>query len=781
MTKMDAERLDIDKTLRFLTLEEKIDMLSGSDMWHTFGAGELPRARMADGPNGLRMTDGISASAVPATCYPTPSMLANSWDPALLYNVGAAIGREATAMGVNMLLAPCLNIKRNALGGRNFEFFSEDPMLNGELGKAFIHGVQSTGVGACVKHFAANNRETERMYSDSVTDARALREIYLKPFETALAAEPAAIMCAYNKVNGKYCSESAFLLKSVLRKEWEFKGVTLSDWGAVRNRATSLAAGLDLAMPYSPLFADDVKTALEYGEISEADIDDALRRILELVDNVYLEPYGDYDSDAHDKLSYNAAVDSVVLLKNENGFLPLTKNMRVAVIGAYAENAPVQGGGSSHVTALKYMSPLDAFAFRSVEVSYFRGYGKNAKENKAFYEEALAGAASSDAVIVYAGVPAPHEGADRTDLALPPEQNELITGLTNAGHRVVVVLCTPGAVQMPWINRVRAVVYGGLNGQNGATAAVDVLFGRVNPRGKLAETFPLEATDITRSRQDIYTESIFVGYRYYDSADKPVLFPFGHGLSFSDISYDGMRVKRLGGNEFEVSVTLTNNSARDAYETVQIYVSDRTGRIMCAKKQLAGFKKIHIEGKTSAVADIKLTKAAFEFFNAENEKFSICDGEFKIMCAASSADVKHEISVKVDGDHVGKTDVPASYKLPLSGVFSDDDFKALYGDELPDIPAPAKRGEFTLDNCINDMAKTAAGKIAVAAVRRKAKAYGAQGSPERDAFIASAMGTPLSAAAAMSDGAMSVNAAKGLVEAANGKIFKGIKLILKKN
>lgn len=778
---MDAERLDIDKTLRFLTLDEKINMLSGSGMWHTFGAGELPRARMADGPNGLRMTDGVDASAIPSTCYPTPSMLANSWDPALLYNVGAAIGREATAMGVNVLLAPGLNIKRNALGGRNFEYYSEDPLLNGELGKAFVLGVQSTGVGACVKHFAANNRETARMYSDSVTDARALREIYLKPFKIALDAEPVAVMCAYNKSNGKYCSENDFLLKSVLRDEWDYRGVTVSDWGAVHNRSVSLAAGLDLAMPYSPLFADDVRSALDRGEISEDDIDAALRRILELVDNVYLEPYGDYDGDAHDKLSYNAAVESVVLLKNDNGFLPLTKNMRVAVIGAYAENAPVQGGGSSHVTPLKYLSPLDAFAFRSVEVSYFRGYGKNAKENKALYEEALAGAALSDAVVVYVGVPAPHEGADRTELALPPEQNDLITGLTNAGHRVVVVLCTPGAVQMPWINRVRAVVYAGLNGQNGATAAIDVLFGRINPRGKLAETFPLEETAPSASRRDLYKESIFVGYRYYDSAEKPVLFPFGHGLSFSDISYDGMRVKRMSGNEFVASVTLTNNSTRDAYETVQIYVSDRTGRIMCAAKQLAGFKKVHVEGKTSTVADIKIGRTAFEFFNTDNGEFNVSDGEYKIMCAASSADIKHEISVKVDGDYFGKTDVPPSYKLPLSGKFDEDDFKTLYGSELPPDPAPAKRGEFTLDNCIEDMSKTAAGKAAAAVVRRKAKAYGALGSPERNAFIASAMGTPLSAVAAMSDGSMSVNAAKGLVEAANGKIFKGLKLILKKN
>lgn len=381
LLKMDAERLNIEKTLGALTVEEKLRMLVGDDMWHTFGAAELPRVRMSDGPCGLRMTDG-GPSALPATLFPTPSMLANSWDPALLYDVGAAIGAEATAVGVNLLLAPGLNIKRTPLCGRNFEYYSEDPYLSGTLGKAFVSGVQSTGVGACVKHFAANNTETLRMYSDSVVDARALNEIYLKPFEIALEAKPAAVMCAYNKLNGEYCSQNAHLLKTILRERFGYNGITLSDWGAVRDRAAALAAGLDLEMPYNAFSYDDLAYALDSGDITERDIDGALGRLLGLIDDVYLEPYGDFDADAHDRLAYFAAASSIVMLKND-GILPLTKDMKIAVVGEYAECAPLQGGGSSHVTPLRSVSPLEAFSHRGIDIAYYRGYSADKKKTRA--------------------------------------------------------------------------------------------------------------------------------------------------------------------------------------------------------------------------------------------------------------------------------------------------------------------------------------------------------------------------------------------------------------
>ncbi len=782
---MDSERLDIEKTLQYLTLDEKLHMLSGDGMWHTFGVGELPRVRMSDGPNGLRMTDGANTSAVPSTCYPTPAMLANSWDLALLYSVGAAIGKEATAMGVNLLLAPGVNIKRHPLGGRNFEYFSEDPMLSGELGKAFISGVQSTGVGACVKHFAANSQETWRMYSDSVVDPRALREIYLKPFETALKAEPAAVMCAYNKLNGVYCSQNEFLLKDILRETFAYKGMTVSDWGAVHDRAAALNAGLDLEMPDSlGMSENELRAALDDGVITEETVDNSLRRELELIDNVYLEPFGDYDADAHDRLSYNAAVDSVVLLKNDNRFLPLTKDMKVAVMGSLAECAPIEGEGSSHVVPLKYLTPLDAFGQRSVEITYYKGYSEDPKENSALYDEALSGALTADAVIVYAGTDAPAEGADRRSLDLPDEQNKLILGLTNAGHRVIVVLVTPGPVSMPWIKRVRSVVYAGLNGQNGALAAVDVIYGRVNPRGKLAETFPIDAAELGTDfgeRRTLYRESIFVGYRYYDAIKRRVLFPFGHGLGFADISYGDVHVKRLGNNEFDVTVELANSSARDGYEIVQVYVSDRTGRVMCAEKQLAGFKKVFIEGMTATSATIHIDAHAFEFFNVAKNTFSTCDGEFKIMVGASSADIKKEISVKIDGDFTDRTDIPQSYRLPLRQNITDDDFKTLYGAELPeDTPRPVK-GEYTLDSCVDDIKHCIAGRIALGAIKKRAKNIGKPGSVEREAFINSAALTPLYAVVAMSDGAITAKTALGMVEMANGKFFKGIKTMLKKD
>ena len=780
---MDAERLDIDKTLEYLTLDEKLRMLCGDGMWHTFGAGELPRVRMADGPNGLRMADGAMSSAAPATCFPTPSVLANSWDPAVLYTVGAAIGKEATAMGVNLLLAPGLNIKRSPLGGRNFEYYSEDPILSGELGKAFVSGVQSTGVGACIKHFAANNQESYRMYSDSVVDMRALRELYLRPFEIAVQAEPAAVMCAYNKLNGTYCTENEFLLKRVLRGDFAYKGVTLSDWGAVHDRVRALKAGLDLEMPDSHgLFADSLKAALDSGEITENTIDESLRRILELTDNVYLEPYGDFDADAHDRISYNAAAASIVLLKNEGGMLPLTRDMRVVVCGELAENAPIQGGGSSHVTALKTVSPLEAFAGRSIEITYFRGYSSDRKENDRLQAEALDGAKNADAVLVYAGIAESHEGIDRKSLDLPPEQNELISKLAASGLRVTVVLAAPGAVTMPWLNRVRAVVFCGLCGGNGAAAAVDVLYGRINPRGRLAETFPLETPDFSDDfgrYRALYRESLFVGYRYYDAANVRVLFPFGHGLSYSDISYgDASLTERDNG--FDVSVVLTNNSVRDGYETVQIYVSDKTGRVLCAPKQLAGFRKVFVEGKTSVTATVHIPRRAFMFFDTESDGYRTCDGEYTVIVAASAKDVRQELKVMLDGDYKSSKSFPDSYKTPRRVKLTDADFEALYGSPIPPEAPRPKKGEFTLDSCINDIKSTFAGKCAMLAVKKLAPKKRDVSAEEREAYITTAVNIPIGVSAAMSDGSMTVNTAKGLIEMANGKIIKGIKLMMTK-
>ena len=767
---MEAERLDIRKTLAYLTREEKLKMLSGDGMWHTFGTGELPQIRMADGPNGLRMANGASGAAVPATCFPTLGMLANSWDAALCYSIGAAIGREATALGVNVVLAPALNIKRNPLGGRNFEYLSEDPLLAGELGKAFTSGVQSTGVGACIKHFAANSQEGMRMYSDSIVDARALREIYLKPFEIAMQAEPAAVMCAYNKLNGTYCSENEFLLKTILRDTWKYDGVTVSDWGAVHDRAKALKAGLDLAMPCTDdRYYDALVAALESGEITEQDIDDSLARILKLIDDRYLEPYGDIDGEMHERVAYNAAAASLVLLKNENEFLPLTKDMKVAVCGEYFISAPIQGGGSSHVNALKDITPLGAFVQRAIEVKYIDDYVA------AVYQTD-----DCDAVIVYVGQPAPAEGVDRETLCLSVKQDNLISELTAAGRKVVVVLCSAGPVLMPWINRVQAVLYAGLNGECGALAAVDALYGRINPCGRLAETFPLlqESNADFGGDRAVYRESIFVGYRYYDSVEKPVLFPFGHGLSFCDVRYDDFHVKRRNDDGFDVTVTLTNLSARDAYETVQVYVSDRTGRIICANKQLAGYAKTFVEGQTTTTATVRLNKSAFEFFNEQANAFDICDGEYKIIIAASATDIKKEFTVKVNGNYFGHGDT--KYIKPNRADITDAEFERIYGRPIPQAPAPAQRGTFTLDNCVDDIKDTFIGKIVKRAIMRRAKTIGPVGSVERESFTASATFTPLYAVSAMSDGDMPLSKAIGIVDMANGHFFRGLNAILKK-
>ncbi|MCH5161410.1 MAG: glycoside hydrolase family 3 C-terminal domain-containing protein [Clostridiales bacterium] len=785
---MNAEKLDIEKTLQALTKDEKLRMLTGDGMWHTFGAGELPRVRMSDGPTGLRMTSDATIAAIPATCFPTQSSLACSWDPALLYNVGAAMGREATALGVNLLLAPGVNIKRNPLGGRNFEYYSEDPFLSGTLGKAFIEGVQSTGVGACVKHFACNNQETDRMYYDAAVDPRALNELYLKPFEIALSAEPAAVMCAYNKLNGTYCSENDYLLTTVLRDRLNYNGVTLSDWGAVHKRSVSFKAGLDLEMPFSPFSYDDLDAALKDGDITEADIDNALRRMLNLIDNVYLEPYGDFDADAHDKLAYAAAAESVILLKNDNNFLPLTKAMKIAVMGSIAENAPIQGGGSSHVTELKKISPLDAFSSRSIDVAYYRGYSKNAKENALLHDEALTAATAADVVIVYAGNTSDEdasEGVDRKSIDLPEEQSALISALTNAGHRVVVVLVAGGPVAMPWSKRVRSIVYQGLSGAGGALATVDAMFGRINPQGRLPETFPHDLDDLniqnTQSRRVLYRESLFVGYKYYDAIERRVLFPFGHGLSYSNIVYEDFAITRVDDNEFEAAVTLCNRSPRDGYETVQIYVSDRTGRILAPRKQLAGYCKAFVEGGTKTKVVIRVPKSAFTFWNEDKRMFSTPDGEFKIIVAASATDIKFDSSVKINGDFNDIVAYPDVYKMPLISKITDSDFQSMYGAPLPTEECPTAKGSYTLDNCLNDVRHCLIGRIAYSIVKRRAKKEGEPGSTAQEAFMANALNTPLTAAVSMSDGAMPVNFAKAIVSWANGKRLNAIKLLIKKD
>lgn len=758
-------------------------MLSGDGMWHTFGPGELPRVRMSDGPNGLRMVDGAMSSAVPATCYPTTGMLANSWDPALVYSVGVGLGKEATAMGVNLLLAPGVNIKRDPRGGRNFEYLSEDPLLAGELGKAYIAGVQATGVGACVKHFALNSQESYRMYADSVVDERALREIYLKPFEIALQAEPAAVMCAYNKFNGELCSQNRVLLTDILRGEWNYGGVVVSDWGAVRDPVAALNAGLDLVMPDSKgLFEAELAAAFDAGEITEGTVDRALSRILSMTDNVYLEPYGDFDVDSHDRLAYSAAAASLVLLRNERGYLPLTRDMKIAVVGELAETAPIQGGGSSHVSPLKQLSPLDAFSRRGIDVSYLRGYSVDPKTNAKLLKEAVDAVHDYDAMIVYVGQEAPTEGLDRSSIELPEAQNTLIHDLTAAGARVVVVVCSAGPVRMPWVNRVRSILYAGLNGQSGALAAVDALYGRINPCGKTAETFPFAQEDTGNDfggKVVPYRESIFVGYRYYDAVEKRVLFPFGHGLSFSEITYDDFAVRRVGEAEFEAQVTLTNRSVRDAYEIVQIYVSDRTGRIMCAKKQLAAFAKVFIEGETTTRVKLRIPRSAFEFFDVRSRRFAIADGEYKIFSAASAKNIKHEVTVSVRGDFTDTIPFPESYVKPLRDGISDEDFAALLGSDIPAPPEPTKKGSYTLDNCADDIKKTFIGRILRRVILSRAKKSDA--GVGRDSFIHSAMFTPFKVISTTWGDELPLKTAEAIISMANGKFFKGIKQLLSRH
>ncbi len=546
--------------IQTLTLEEKVALCSGADMFRTKALEKrgVPSIVLADGPHGLRKQAagadplGFSVS-VPATCFPTASLTACSWDTELLSEMGAAIAEEALQEGIDIVLGPGANIKRNPLCGRNFEYFSEDPYLSGEMAAAWIAGIQSRGVGASLKHFAANNQEAERMSSDSIVDERTLREIYLPGFEAAVKnGAPATVMCAYNKLNGVHCSDNERLLSQILRREWGFQGVVVTDWGATNDRVAGFAAGLDLEMPGSRGYFDDaVIEAVRSGQLPEARVDESVDRVLELVFAAvkHRRPDCRYDVDGHHTLAQKIAASSAVLLKNEGGVLPLGSGQKIALIGALAKAPRYQGAGSSHINPTRLSTLVDGFDQVGLDYRYCAGYALKGADDGALLAEALAGAAAADTAVIVAGLPeeCESEGYDRSTLAMPAPHNALIEQVASLNPNTVVVLVGGAPVEMPWLPKVKAVLNLYLAGQAGGLAAAELLAGKVNPSGKLAETYPRRYADVpsagfyeTGGKQAQYREGVYVGYRYYDKAQQDVLFPFGHGLSYTSFAYEDL-------------------------------------------------------------------------------------------------------------------------------------------------------------------------------------------------------------------------------------------------
>ena len=656
---------DIKALIKKMTLEEKAGLCSGSDFWHTKAVERLfvPAVMVSDGPHGLRKQEegadhlGIHDS-IKAVCFPAACATACSFDRALLHEMGSALGKECRAEGVAVLLGPAVNIKRSPLCGRNFEYFSEDPFLAGELACAFVQGVQGEGAGVSVKHFAANNQETCRMSVSSEVSERALREIYFPAFEKVVKdAKPATVMCSYNKLNGVYASENEWLLTDVLRKEWGFGGFVVSDWYAVSDRVKGLKAGLDLEMPGGDEENDKkIVAAVRNGELSEEVLDEAVERILRVILPLSKERTAPFDREKDHEKSVSIATESAVLLKNE-GALPLALGEDVLFVGEFAERPRFQGGGSSHINAWKAEGAL-AFA---EGVRYVRGFGTDGEGTEEELSEALAAAESAKTVVVFAGLPDRYEseGYDRTHMRLPEAENALIDALCEAGHQVVVVLHNGSPVEMPWIGKVNAVLEMYLAGEGAGEAAVRLLTGEENPSGKLAESFPLRLEDTPSflnfpgdKERVRYAEDVFVGYRYFDSKKEEVLFPFGHGLSYTTFEYSDLKLSSgewHEGERLKVTLTITNTGTRAGKEVVELYVSDQSGEAVRPVHELKGFEKVALEPGESKTVTFELGGRAFAFFDEKTHGWRVPDGKFVVEAGASSRDLRLVAEVMVHG------------------------------------------------------------------------------------------------------------------------------------
>lgn len=679
--------MDVKKVLSQMTLEEKAGLCSGRDFWHTKSVERLkvPEVMVSDGPHGLRKQDQTKENAgindsIKAVCFPAACAMAASFDKELIYEIGKALGDECQHENVSTILGPAVNIKRSPLCGRNFEYFSEDPYLTTEMAANHIKGVQSKNVGTSIKHFLANNQEHRRMSTSSEIDERTLREIYLAAFEGAVKnAKPWTVMCSYNRINGTYASENKRYLTDILRGEWGFEGYVVSDWGAVNDRVKGIEAGLDLEMPGSNGVNDArIVQAVKEGRLDEKVVNKAAERILNII-NKYIENRKidtEWDMDAHHELARKSAGECMVLLKNE-GVLPLKKGSKVAFIGKFAESPRYQGGGSSHVNSFKVESALSAVN-NIADISYAQGYDVNKDIiNEEMIKQAEKAAKSAEAAVIFAGLPDSFEseGYDRTHMKMPNCQNELIKRVAKVQPNTVVVLHNGSPVEMPWAEDVKGILEAYLGGQAVGKACVDVLFGDVNPSGKLPETFPKKLQDNPsylyyggEGDKSEYREGIFVGYRYYDKKDVDVLFPFGHGLSYTTFSYSNLKLssrKIKDTDKLIVSVDVTNTGDRKGREAVQLYVGKKESKVIRPVKELHGFEKISInQGETKTVT-FTLTKRAFSYFNTEINDWYAETGDYQILIGKSSRDIPLRETVYVESTK------KLPFKLTVNTTFGD--------------------------------------------------------------------------------------------------------------
>ena len=671
-----------------LTLEEKASLTSGADFWTTKAVERagVPAMMLTDGPHGLRKQAGASDhlglnESVPATCFPPAVALGSSWDAELAERVGEALGVESVIEDVAVILGPGINIKRSPLCGRNFEYFSEDPIVSGVMGTGLVRGIQSKGAGSSLKHFAANNQETDRLRSSSDVDPRPLREIYLRGFERVVKdAQPWTVMCSYNRLNGVYTSEDPWLLTTLLRDEWGFEGLVVSDWGAINDRVVGLPAGLDLEMPSSRGRTDaELVAAVRDGSLDEEYLDIAAGRILDLIRKVRARAAiaGPLDAAAHHTLAREAAGRSIVLLRNEGGLLPLSPARQVAVIGAFAANPRFQGAGSSQINPTRLDSALDGIrAVAGDSVSYSAGFPLGSADTAdpvALRDEAVAAASAAEVAVLFLGVPAEEEseGFDRTHIDLPAAQLDLVDAVLAVNPNVVVVLSNGGVVALPFADRVPAILEGWLLGQAGGSATADVLYGAVNPSGKLTETIPLRLEDnpsygnfpgeLGHVR---YGEGILVGYRWYDAKKLEVAFPFGHGLSYTTFGYGDATASLTASGDVIVTVPVTNTGSVAGREVVQVYTSLADSVVQRAPRELKGFAVVALEPDETTTVEVTLRRSELAYWDVRVDGWVVEGGEYVVEVGASSRDLRSRTSVLIEGESV---------ELPLSLASSIDE------------------------------------------------------------------------------------------------------------
>ncbi|WP_443672582.1 glycoside hydrolase family 3 C-terminal domain-containing protein [Gemmiger sp.] len=761
-----------------LNLEQKCALLSGAGTFTTRGCPKagVPSITLSDGPNGVRKQAGAADHlglnpSVPATCFPTAATVACSWDPALGEEIGRAMGEEAAAQEVAVLLGPGLNTKRSPLCGRNFEYFSEDPYLSGKMAAAYVRGIQSEGIAACPKHFAVNSQELRRMASDSVLDERTLRELYLTGFEIVVKeAAPKTIMSSYNLVNGTYANENAHLLQDILRRDWGFSGAVVTDWGGSNDHALGVKNGSTLEMPAPGGDAvRELLAAVQSGKITEADVDARLDELLTLVldTSAAVQKHSrSFDADAHHALARRAAAESAVLLKNDGGILPLAAGARVAVIGDFAETPRYQGAGSSAVNSIKVDTLLDCLAQSGLQCAGFAaGFDRQGRPDADKKAQAVALAQKADTVLLCLGLDEikESEGLDRVDMKLADNQIELLQAVEQANPNTVVVLNAGASLETPWLAHCRALVYGALGGQAGAGAMVDVLTGKVNPGGKLAETWanayeetPAKDNFAGAGRTVQYREGLYVGYRYYQTAGVPVAFPFGYGLSYTSYAYSDLKV-----TADSVSLTVTNTGARDGAEIVQVYIAKPGAEIFRPAQELKAFARVPLAAGESRTVTLPLDDKAFRYWNTRTNGWEIEGGRYEVRVGASSADIRLTANVDICGTNA--PDPYAGKALPhyKSGSVQnvpDAEWEALLGHPIPQDKVKIDRN-MTLGEL--NHSRSPLGWLIWAVLTALLNASFKKGKPDLNVLFQYNM--PLRALAKMTSGAISMGMVDGIV------------------